>query len=233
MSSSIAAGTRTFFYTPGNVQEYFADWLTIQMKARGLSQAELARQMTISPSTVNKWLKGFGTPDTQSCAKLAKALRIPLEDVYRAAGHPSEAAEPSSVDQRYEDRVRSAMAELLGAVVEIPIHEQTASAGFGDEVLEYVYWSAPRVAGRNIVGMKVHGDSMEPDIKDGDTIYVDKDAAPRPGDIVVAAVGPGIVVKYFRDDGRRKFLEGADGRAMDMKAAKIEGVVIQLSRDVR
>lgn len=74
---------------------------------------------------------------------------------------------------------------------------------------------------------------MEPAIQDGDIIYVDKDAAPKSGDIVVAALGPGIVVKYYRDDGRRKYLEGADGKTMDLKGAKIEGVVIQLSRDVR
>lgn len=74
---------------------------------------------------------------------------------------------------------------------------------------------------------------MEPDIRDGDVIYVDTDAAPRSGDIVVASLGPGVVVKWYRQDARRTYLEGSDGRAMDASKAKIEGVVIQSSHDWR
>lgn len=209
--------------------EPFRLWLRRNAQARGITQTNLALELDVNQSAVQKWWAGTSKPNVHNANQIADFFGVPRSEVYELVGLPTEEPAP-----RREQPFTTALAEVLARQpVAIPIHEQTASAGLGDEVLEYVYWSAPRAAGRNIVGMRVHGNSMEPEVQDGDIIYVDKDAAPRPGDIVVAALGPGIVVKYYRDDGRRKYLEGADGRAMDLKGAKIEGVVIQLSRDVR
>lgn len=210
--------------------EHFRFWLRRLAAARGLNQSQLALELDLSQSVIQRWWSGTSKPGASNAARLADYFGVSREEVFELIGVPLE----ETAAPRREQPFTTALAELLARQpVAVPIHEQGASAGFGDEVLEYVYWSAPRAAGRNIVGMKVHGNSMEPEIRDGDIIYVDKDAAPKSGDVVVASVGPGIVVKYYRDDGRRKFLQGGDGKTMDMKAAKIEGVVIQLSRDVR
>lgn len=232
MSSTVATPERTYSYTLGNVQDYFADWLLIQMKARDLSQAELSRRMKISASAVNRWLKGYGTPDTESCAKLAEALKLPLDDVYRAAGHPSGEAPSARNILSFEDKIRGTMAELLAAKpVEIRIQDQTASAGPGDDILDdFGYLSQPRAAGRNISAIRVHGNSMQPVLDDGDVVFVDHDRQAHPGEMVVASKDQAMVIKWLRQEGQRQFLEGNNG-LVDATRWKIDGVVIKIEKD--
>lgn len=213
-------------------QEYFSDWLKTQMQIRGFSSAELSRRTKISPSTVSKWLKGIGFPDTSSCAKLADALKLPLDDVYRAAGHPSaEAPSPRNI-LSFEDKIRGTMAELLAAKpIEIRILDQTASAGPGDEILDsFGYLSQPRAAGRNISAIRVHGNSMEPVLSDGDVVFVDHEQEARPGQMVVASKDQVVVVKWLRQQGQRRFLEGNNG-LVDAARWRVDGVVIKIEKD--
>jgi transcriptional regulator with XRE-family HTH domain len=57
----------------------FATWLTAQMKARGLSESDLADALKISPATIRNWLslKRMG-PDAVHCQQLAELFGIPL-----------------------------------------------------------------------------------------------------------------------------------------------------------
>ena len=199
------------------------------MQRRGLRQSQVAAYTGVGESTVSKWVKGATRPDPESCLKLAELFHEPLAKVYALAGHPAE----YTPEERAHLSVREAAAEFLADLpVEIPVHEQTASAGFGQDVIEWVYWEAARAAGRNIVGLRVRGSSMEPDIRDGDTIFIDRNLAPEPGRLVVASVGDQVFVKRYEQRAAGALLRGNNGSAIDAAGAKIEGVVIQLSRDV-
>lgn len=48
---------------------------------------------------------------------------------------------------------------------------------------------------------KAEGNSMAPDIHDGDTLVVDRSVPPQPGDIVVASVDGGLTVKRLERAG--------------------------------
>jgi DNA polymerase V len=80
-------------------------------------------------------------------------------------------------------------------------------AGWPDEVLSDPTASTHKVV-RHLAKeyryvIRVKGDSMAPRIEDGDLILVDYAKEPRPGNIVVAAVNGGVVVKkYLRREGR-------------------------------
>lgn len=209
--------------------ERFSEWLARKMAGAGIDQTTLGVDLDINPSVVSRWLRGASRPRASNIVKLADYFNIPAQEVFRMMQPDGEAdGKPTSFDQRLRESFAELMAERP---IAIPIHDQAASAGFGQTVLEYSYWEPPRVAGRNIVGVRVHGNSMEPEIMDGDTVYIDKDMAAEAGNIVVATLGDEVLVKKLRKRGGKLVLAGANGE-WDAAEAKIEGVVIQLSRDL-
>lgn len=207
--------------------ETFGPWLRLKMQRAGLNQSELALELGLAGSVVNRWLRGQAKPSAASCKVIADYFEMPLDEVYRLVGIPF-TQEAATRSRSFDERLVSLLADRP---VAIPIHDQMASAGTGQQVLEYAYWEPPRAAGRNIVGLRVHGDSMAPDILDGDTIFFDRDKSAEPGNTVVATVGDEVVVKKLRKRGSRLFLVGATGE-IEASDAKIEGVVLSLQRDI-
>lgn len=65
---------------------HFPDWLQSELNKRSWSQANLAHSAGISRAVVNKLLsrKTFPKPDTLQA--IARAFKLPVETVYRAAG---------------------------------------------------------------------------------------------------------------------------------------------------
>lgn len=214
------------------MNENFADWLRGAMERRGLRQSQLAAYIGLTPSAVSKWLSGGAKPDPESVAKLAELFHEPLAKIYELAGHPSPDWVPA---ERPPKTLRDHAVEFLADLpIQVPVHEQLASAGFGDDIIEWAYWERSRAAGRSIVGLRVRGASMAPEIHDGDTIFIDRNLAPEPGDVVVATVQEQVYVKRFETRGSGFVLRGNNGAAaIDAGGAKIEGVVIQISRQVR
>lgn len=66
--------------------ETFADWLEEKMLERGLTQAELARRSKTTSATISRILNGERNIGPEMCVAVAGALKVPPDDVYRAAG---------------------------------------------------------------------------------------------------------------------------------------------------
>jgi transcriptional regulator with XRE-family HTH domain len=65
----------------------FADWLLKQMMEKGWSQSELARMSGLTRSTISYYLSPKSkSPDETALRKISKALKLPPETVFRAAG---------------------------------------------------------------------------------------------------------------------------------------------------
>lgn len=64
----------------------FPEWLKKELESRGLSQSELARSAGVTRAAINGILTGARGPGTDLCNGIARALKIPPEEVYRAAG---------------------------------------------------------------------------------------------------------------------------------------------------
>jgi transcriptional regulator with XRE-family HTH domain len=56
--------------------------------ARGLSMSELARRSGTAPSAISRTESGTKVPNPETLAALAEVLRIPLSQLYAAAGYP-------------------------------------------------------------------------------------------------------------------------------------------------
>lgn len=64
----------------------FSDWIQAELDIRGWDQAELARRSQISDSHISRLVSGGRKPGQESVKAIARALRLPPEDVMRQAG---------------------------------------------------------------------------------------------------------------------------------------------------
>ena len=65
---------------------YFSEWLQIEMNKRGWSQSDLARYADLNRAVINKLLNGKSHPQPPTLEAISRALKIPIEITYRAAG---------------------------------------------------------------------------------------------------------------------------------------------------
>ena len=67
----------------------FSDWILNKLNERNWSQADLARASGLTRQSIHYYLSEKSKqPDEFALQKLAKAFRLPPEEVYRAAGMP-------------------------------------------------------------------------------------------------------------------------------------------------
>jgi transcriptional regulator with XRE-family HTH domain len=65
---------------------HFSEWLQAEMDKRGWSQSDLARSSDLNRAVINKLLNGKSHPQPATLEAISRALRIPIEITYRAAG---------------------------------------------------------------------------------------------------------------------------------------------------
>jgi transcriptional regulator with XRE-family HTH domain len=65
----------------------FSEWLTDELRKRGWSQADLARAANIHRQVVSTYINGRRSkPDEDVLRSIARAFKMPPEEVFRAAG---------------------------------------------------------------------------------------------------------------------------------------------------
>jgi transcriptional regulator with XRE-family HTH domain len=64
----------------------FSEWLQVELDRRGWSQSDCARSANLNRAVINKLINGKSRPQPSTLAAIARAFKIPVETVYRAAG---------------------------------------------------------------------------------------------------------------------------------------------------
>jgi transcriptional regulator with XRE-family HTH domain len=64
----------------------FSEWLQSELDRRGWSQSDCARSANLNRAVINKLLNGKSKPQPSTLAAIARAFKIPIETIYRAAG---------------------------------------------------------------------------------------------------------------------------------------------------
>jgi transcriptional regulator with XRE-family HTH domain len=64
----------------------FAEWLQVEMDKRGWSQSDLARSADLNRAVINKLLNGKSQAQPGTLEAISRALKMPIEITYRAAG---------------------------------------------------------------------------------------------------------------------------------------------------
>lgn len=99
----------------------FANWLTARMQERDWSQSDLARASGIHKQSVHYYLtKSVKPPHAHALSKIANALELPVEEVYRAAAHVPHPPELNEIIEEIvyemEDMPKKDQQEILAFV---------------------------------------------------------------------------------------------------------------------
>ena len=63
----------------------FAEHLRDRRSATGLTQAEVARRLNVTPQTVSKWERGLSAPDLDNLIELSELLSVSVDELIRTA----------------------------------------------------------------------------------------------------------------------------------------------------
>lgn len=98
----------------------FVEWLVKELEERGMSQAELSRKSGVSTGGISDIMTGRREPGDKTARKIAQALEIPAEEVYRAAGllsgHPERTREIDQIMTLVEGMTQDDQKELLSYI---------------------------------------------------------------------------------------------------------------------
>ena len=163
------------------------------MEQNNIKDAELERMLGLKPKIVYGWKKGRSKSYMDFIPQLTQIFKVSPE--YLLCLSDNESAYPLPPNMRPLTDSTVAMIPIVS----------TVRAGFGGAP-EPVYDGTMAVYDRKnpqeCVWMKVEGDSMSPNIMDGDYVLVHIQPTAENGDIIVAIWNgeEGTVKKYQRDD---------------------------------
>lgn len=165
----------------------FSENLKFLRERFGMEQIDLAKKLgRKSSSSISEWEKGKYTPKMATLKQIAEIFNVNIDDLMK-----KDLKNPT-------DEVIQPL-----PVREIPIVSQI-SAGLPiyaeENILEHTYIATKKLnTNKEIFGLRVNGDSMDKEFRDGDVVIVEKDAVVENGQIAVVQVnGYNATVKRVR-----------------------------------
>lgn len=145
--------------------------------AKGMSQAEMAKVLAISPSAIGMYEQGRRMPDAETLDKIAKYFNVSIEFLIGTEQTMS----------------RGVKIPVLGRVVAgIPIEAVT-------DIIDYEEIPEELAKTGEFFALKVQGDSMSPRICDGDVVIVRKQEEVENGEVAIVMVnGDEATIKEVR-----------------------------------
>lgn len=155
-------------------------------KAKGLIQVNVAVALSVTQGAVRQWETGATTPSARKLAKVAAFLDIPV----------AELLDPPLGAQVTAGRDATVTFGLTAAMYDPALFQICDLWDASDETV-------PCVIDRDgIFAVRIQGDSMEPDLHDGDVVAVDPNTLPATGDTAIVCLRTeGLVIKrwYWRN----------------------------------
>jgi len=187
----------------------FGELLRTLRHRKGLSQKQLSKLVGTSQVSIFRMERGdVEKPTTQVIERLANVLDIDIHTLIKAT-IPSYKA-PFELPDNLISKLQLIMPVAVPVVAELHMP---------GEILEYVYVERPRIGPANYVGIRAKGFCMEPEILDGDTIIIDRDALPEAGKMVLV---------FHNGDEAPRFIKYQTKE--DFKYCDIYGVVVFVVR---
>jgi len=198
---------------------------------RDWTQNELAKRSHVARTNLASIETGkVMKPATETVLKLARAFNIRPEELFQAAGYTVESRPIQPRQETSEDileRLRLAHPVSIPVYTEFPFH-----AGEPVEPVDYVYRTRTRGTRMGVEGYIVRGKCLEPDIKDGSIIIVDRDGQIDNGDIVAALVDGELYLARLRRIADEVYLENNKGR-IKLEKDTIAAPVIEVTRRLK
>lgn len=133
-----------------------------------LNQADLAKMIGVSRSTIAMWESGGSQPDIEMILRLSRILEVSVGELI------GEEVDPSASDPTWIN--------VLGRVAAgIPIEAI-------EEVIDREQITEAMARSGSYIGLQIHGASMEPRMREGDVVIVRLQDDCDSGDTVIAMV---------------------------------------------
>ena len=167
----------------------FSERLKNARKAKGISQADLARALGVTQQAVGKWETDRSTPPPETIARLSELLDTTADILLGLQKLPED---EGPVGRNALRVCREQLVPVVG----------TVRAGYGALAFEedYGHEYARVKDPENYFYLVVKGDSMEPRISDGDLALVHRQYTLDNGDlgvVVFGLEGEGTLKKYY------------------------------------
>jgi len=147
-------------------------------KRRNLSQAELAKLADVDPSFISRIEKGdYKLTSLKSLQGLSRALKIKVEELTGAI-----VSNKLIIKDAPPRSIYDITKELQTTLIEVPVVAELHMPG---DVIEYIYIPRTEPGKANYVGVRARDCCLAPDIFDGDTLIIDRDAQPEIGKTIL------------------------------------------------
>lgn len=212
-------------------------------KEKNFNQEQLAEAAEISQSYISRIEQGKEKPSLELLERIAVALDVPVATLM---------GDPEDPTHELQSNAR-----LIppGVLMWVPVisPEVKVCAGNGNDyentdlewtVIEHVPVADGELAAlysaENLLGMYVEGDSMEPQIHDGDIVVFNHDTAWVPGNVMVVCLDGKLMVKGIlsRGEGKPPLLRSANKDYADISVSEdsfflVYGRVLRILRVTR
>ena len=209
------------------------------MKRAGLNNKKLADNISAAPSTITPYVDVGRIPEAPILLKIAQLLNISMEFLLTGEG-------PQSIEDSERVEETRASYHIRDEYVYIPQVAGRISAGTGrlpEETIEMKVafrkeWIHRKGDSKNMVLIKVEGDSMEPTLHAGDTVLVDRgrNYITPGGGVYAIALDDHIMVKRVQQlsSGIRVMSDNKNYDPYDVipDKIKIHGKVIWFAREM-
>lgn len=149
----------------------FAKNLNRLLALHNMTQAELAERMHVSTATTSNWCKGIKLPRMDKVDKMCSIFGCLRSDLLEDKGY-----------LQGKKQSKGIIINVLGRVAAgIPIEAI-------EDIIDTEEISSDMARTGEFFGLKIHGDSMEPRMCDGDVVIVRIQDDAESGEIVIATV---------------------------------------------
>lgn len=138
-------------------------------KKENLTQAELAKILFVDQTAVSSWERGKSMPDTTKLQRIASTFGVSIDSLMYNNGNEDNSSHGTKIP-------------VLGRV-QAGIPTSAIS-----EILDYEEIPADMAERGEYFGLLVRGDSMSPDLKDGDVVIVRCQEDVENGEMAIVAV---------------------------------------------
>lgn len=231
-----------------------AERLNLAITRAGFTQTALAKAIGVKPQSVQALCSGKAKRTSYSAA-MAKALNVNADWLESGLGdmdnalHSTLRVRPSLAGALGEaDMANTAPASITGQ--RVPLLSSVQAGHWREIVDAYAgggadgYVMALEPVGKHGFALTVEGDSMTPDFQPGDTLFINPELQPNPGDFVIARNHQAeATFKRYRPrglnaDGQEYFElvplnENHPTLRSDLQTIEIIGVVVEHRRRLR
>lgn len=204
---------------------------------KGITTISLAKLLSVGNNTVSRWESGTREPDLETIGKIADILNTSVAYLMGETDDltPPQASRVGTPGPELQSNARLIPRErLMWLSVISPEVKVCAGNGndYGDAGLEWtVIEHIPIADGKlsalysedSLLAMYVEGDSMEPQIHDGDIVVFNHDSAWVPGNVMVVCLDGRLMVKGI--------LRQGEGKPPLLRSANKDYADIQVNED--